>query len=275
MTKEELDAVKGIVNLAIENTDTINKVWLPIAALTISALTFTVSVIALVVNRRTQRAVAQLQTTTQLQIADLQRATQERVASESLEHQRQALRQQLAAQELASRRIANNNIATKRQTWIDEIRKDMASYLAIWTDLASRWNAFLRRHPSIDNYDAEQKADFQKELQSILGEIALSRRQVDEFHARIVLRLNPAKAEHVELERLMIQLRDNFYLAEPMAPETFEKQSIEFGKTRVQIIRVQRSILKIEWERVKQETYVNPMDALGATEAATQAPIAP
>src|SRR3546814_21169594 len=78
-------------------------------------------------------------------VARSQRKTQLKLAEQQTSEHKEALRDQLSMQELASRRIANASISAKRQVWIDELRKDVATYLSIWQEISYRWDDVVNK----------------------------------------------------------------------------------------------------------------------------------
>jgi hypothetical protein len=233
MTPDDIAAIQKIVHDAMQSVEFINKVWIAGAAVV-------VSVFAAVVASSTQMLVARSQRKTQLRLAD-QQALQ----------QRQALSEQLSMQELASRRIANANVSAKRQTWIDELRKDIARYLSLWQEISYRWDAIVSESRT------EEISD--QALESFNKSIAEMRMEALELQLRIELRLNMTESDHRDLKVLMKDLEASTILFQrtvsALPPADIQKV---FAAIRQQLIAKSQKILKNEWERVKKESYADP-----------------
>ncbi|MGE6493784.1 hypothetical protein ACW9FB_11895 [Ralstonia mannitolilytica] len=236
VSPQDLTAFQHIVQDALQNVEFINKVWIAGAAVAVSLFAALVASI------------------TQMLIARWQRKTQLRLAEQQAQQQKQALSEQLSMQELASRRIANANISAKRQVWIDELRKDIAKYLALWQDISYRWGAIVSK--------PRKEAASDEELDAFSRPIAEMRREAHELQMRIELRLNMIEDKHQELKTLMRKLEASTVLYQRTASQ-FPPEAIqaEFKKISQHIITKTQEILKEEWDRVKEESYADPNDS--------------
>jgi hypothetical protein len=138
-----------------------------------------------------------------------------------------------------AKRQAADNVSSKRQNWIDELRKDTAEFLVLMARLEE-----LRRPPA--DIDAQQ-------AQRNFEDLAQANLRASELAIRIKLRLNPHEDEHKELVRLFGVLSDA--CKDPPEDETAEQAKAAqkaFGKARDNVVSHVQSILKHEWERVKR-----------------------
>ena len=217
----------------MQNIEFINKVWIAGAAVL-------VSLFAAVVASLTQMLIARTQRKTQLKLADQQTA-----------QQKQSLSEQLSMQELASRRMALANISTKRQMWIDELRKDIAAYLSLWQEI------FYRGAAIVSEPRAEAISD--PILERFKAPVAEMRKDALELRLRIELRLNMTEPDHQDLKALMQNLEETTILLQRTV-STLPPSNIQttFRHTLEQLIIKTQKILKDEWERVKRESYADP-----------------
>jgi hypothetical protein len=125
-----------------------------------------------------------------------------------------------------------------RQTWIDGLRSDLASFFAAVRAFARSTEE--RAHGQANGLPSTPFA-FTEETVSML------RHQVAEVRYRIQLRLNPKEADHRELLQLMTA-----------AVEMQQKAMAEQARTEEVLAAVEAAatfapqVLKVEWERVKQ-----------------------
>lgn len=164
----------------------------------------------------------------QFMIAKRQVAMQEEISKRQTETQ----------QQIAKRQIADS-ISSRRQVWIDELRKDASEYLT----LIARLQELKRPTPELSVED--QKLNF--------DEIASSNARAHELAVRIKLRLNPKEEEHNKLVRLLEDLSSA--CVDPPPDETAEQMQLannKFINARHNVISHLQTILKHEWERVKR-----------------------
>ena len=164
----------------------------------------------------------------QFKIAKRQVAMQEEIAKRQIETQ----------QQVATRQIADS-ISSRRQVWIDELRRDMAEFLTLLARIEE-----LRR-PAPNLCEEDQKTNFE--------EMAAANARAHELGIRIKLRLNPLEEEHNKLVQLLRALAD--VCIDPPSSETDEQKRsamLAFRKAIDDVVRHLQTILKHEWERVKR-----------------------
>jgi phage tail sheath gpL-like len=210
-TPEICAAVAGI------GAEEFNKIALGVAA-----------IVALFLGPFMQWLIARRQFAIQSSIAERQATTLADITARQLETQQQIARRQIA-----------DSIATKRQAWIDELRRDTAEYLklagAVWS---------LRRPNVLGSPDEQKKRE---------AEIVETTRREGELGIRIQLRLNPTEQEHKDLVKLFAELKDA--CAKPKADASDNEQAEDmknFGRKRYDVVDQVQKILKSEWERVKR-----------------------
>ena len=138
---------------------------------------------------------------------------------------------------IAKRQINASNVSSKRQVWIDELRKDVAEALAVIARIQElkRPNPGLIREELLDIFDKRMEA----QLRAI------------ELRMRITLRLNPNEQDHIDLEEAFRNLSDSS--PDPKPNETEQDLLAlqkKFASARDEVIKITRKILKIEWNRV-------------------------
>lgn len=125
-----------------------------------------------------------------------------------------------------------------RQTWIDALRQDLATFFATA-------RAFARANQELQHFGLGGQGG--APLSFTEQKISDLRYQIAETRYRIQLRLNPKEPEHVELLRLM-----------QAAIEKQQSALATHNATDEVLLAVERAaefapqILKTEWERVKQ-----------------------
>lgn len=138
-----------------------------------------------------------------------------------------------------ARRQAADNISSKRQNWIDELRKDSAEFL----QLLARLEELQRPNPNL----------FTEDKKLVFDEKALASARANELGIRIKLRLNPNESNHKKLVELFGILHAT--LKEPSQDESDIQKAAakkEFMVARDKIIDHLQIILKFEWDRVKK-----------------------
>lgn len=187
-----------------------------------------VALIALVLGPLMQFKIAKRQVVIQEEIAKRQVVMQKEIAERQTETQ----------QQIAKRQIADS-ISSRRQVWIDELRRDASEYLA----LLDRIKELKRPAPNLSEED--QKKNFEED--------AAATARARELGIRINLRLNPLEEEHNKLVRFLNSLALDAD-TDPLRNETDEQKRSAlnaFGKARSDVVSHLQSILKHEWERVK------------------------
>ncbi|MBB4223955.1 hypothetical protein [Variovorax guangxiensis] len=199
------------------NPDDFNKVVLAIVAL-----------ISLIVAPIVQFAIARRQLRTQEALAKRQLDAQEQIAA----------RQLLLQQQLASRQIADS-ISSRRQVWIDEIRKDVSEMVTLFGRVGEL------RHLMSQQESSDQKKTF--------GELSAAQLRGHELSMRVRLRLNPGESKHNDFVDLMRKLGDSIGQLPPDAtPGKWAASQELFAKVRAEVIQHLQGILKDEWERIKR-----------------------
>lgn len=151
-----------------------------------------------------------------------------------------AKRQTETQQQIATRQIADS-ISSRRQVWIDELRRDASEYL----ELLARLEGLKR--PALNLCEEDQKKNFE--------EMAAANARARELGIRINLRLNPLEEEHNKLVRLLNAPALLHVDTDPPPNETDEQKRAAwnaFGKAKSDVVSHLQTILKHEWERVKR-----------------------
>jgi hypothetical protein len=145
----------------------------------------------------------------------------------------------LVSWKIAKRQITASNVSSKRQVWIDELRRDVAEALALLSRIQE-----LKR-PSPDLGREEQLDVFDRRMEAELRAI--------ELLMRIKLRLNPNEQEHNELVTAFQEA--SRVAPDPQWGETDEARrrlQAEFGAARDNVLEITQKILKSEWNRVRR-----------------------
>ena len=198
-----------------------------------------VAIVALFLSPLMQWAIARRQTAVQSEIADRQVKIQADIAARQLEAQEQLAKRQLETQEQIARRQIADSIATKRQTWIDELRKDAAEYFKL---LEHRWA--LKRPNDVGSLEDRKKREL---------DVVETTRRASELGIRITLRLNPTEEKHDKLRSLFRDLYAACGDPPPNASDAEQEADLKnFGEKRSSAVAQLQLILKEEWERVKR-----------------------
>lgn len=139
---------------------------------------------------------------------------------------------------IAERQINASNVSSKRQVWIDELRRDVAEALT----LISRIQELMRPSPEL-NRD-EHLDVFDRRMEAEL--------RATELLIRIKLRLNPNERVHKDLEEALRKLRNAS--PDPALGETDEDRRAlqrHFVSARDEVLTITQQILKSEWNRVR------------------------
>ena len=178
-----------------------------------------VALVALFLGPRMQWRIAQKQVQMQADIAKLQIETQSRIAT---------------------RQIADN-ISTKRQNWIDELRKDAAEFLTVVGRLEE-----LKR-PRVEQMlsTAGVVDDFKERLAAEM--------RAKELRTRIVLRLNPNETGHnLLVQKIGDMASKGYHLNRKYSADDEQQAADEFNAASNAVVEHLQAILKQEWERVKR-----------------------
>ncbi len=164
-----------------------------------------------------------------------------RIAKRQVKMQVETAKLQIETQSrIATRQIADN-ISTKRQNWIDELRKDAAEFLTVVGRIQE-----LKR-PRVEQFIAmtEIAGDFKERLAAEM--------RAKELGTRITLRLNPNENEHNRLVELIGAMAlKGYVLNQQYKPEEEKIIAQEFNEASNAVVRHLQLILKHEWERVKK-----------------------
>jgi len=231
----DLATFKAILDNGLANVDSFNKVY-------VAALSGGVAFVALVVGALVQLAIMKRQLKAQREIA---------------ENQQRISMKQLDIQLSANRRLAHDNIATKRQEWINGLRSDLSLYLAMWQDISFRWQAIVdRASEEIERvrHGIPVEHPVEAGLPRFETEVADLRFRAHEIVLRIRLRLNPKEEHHNDLVELVERLErnvDKFKRTQSNEPTVIIQERIH--TIMELIVKQAQIILKEEWDRVKGE----------------------
>lgn len=174
----------------------------------------------------------------QWRMASRQMKLQEQIAKRQVEMQEQIAKRQVEMQQQIATRQAADNVSSKRQNWIDELRKEAAEYFALRAKIEH-----LRRPMGTvkaDEADRNWEAQFAASVKS------------NELANRLLLRLNPNEDDHKLLAKLLANLGEA--AGDPIAGETTEQKLAaidRFNDANAECVAHLQTILKKEWERVK------------------------
>ena len=129
-------------------------------------------------------------------------------------------------------------VSEMRQAWIDGLREDLAKFFAGFRYLANAVHDVLEAGKDGRTRPYPASADH----------IADSLMTIGETRYRIKLRLNKMKTEHIELERLVDAVVDQYNAEGSNNPKMRENVFAAIGLATNQ----SRTVLKTEWERVKR-----------------------
>jgi len=164
-----------------------------------------------------------------------------RIAKRQIQMQAEITKLQIETQShIATRQIADN-ISSKRQNWIDELRKDAAEFLTV----VGRIQELKRPRGEQLIAMTETAEDFKERLAAEV--------RAKELGIRIKLRLNPNEAEHNRLVELIGEMSSKGYdLNRNYSPVEEEQAARAFNEANNAVVRHLQTILKHEWERVKK-----------------------
>lgn len=148
-------------------------------------------------------------------------------------------------------------ISGSRQAWINELRADVAEYISIADHMLSIYDRAVSAvsnaqagnepatYPSYGHAVLEKMREFGLLDQEMKFEAAL---------ARIVMRINPGNIADQLVETSARSLKKHLLdSVEQAVPSTMDLV-VEFRRLREDLIAATRSVLKHEWEKIKQET---------------------
>lgn len=165
----------------------------------------------------------------------------------------------LGMQLFVSHRATASFVGDKRQKWIDELRVDMASHLALSQEMAWKWDALRGRTALKVGQEAkgsqEAAARIQQEAaDAFSSENGARDREHQERHFRIKFRLNPKEPLHISLRTQLDNIREVLTDIQRSRSET--DLSALMGRMMNlidQSAMLTEQVLKAEWIRVKQE----------------------
>ncbi|MCF7767282.1 hypothetical protein [Achromobacter pulmonis] len=177
---------------------------------------------------------------------------------------RRQIAKQLDLQHLVSHRTTATFVADKRQKWIDELRTDMAFYLALSQEIVWKWDGMRSRAALRVQEDAKNDAGeidpvmaskiFQDVADAFSPENGARDREHQERHIRLMFRLNPKKDLHVKLRECLDLIRKSLHRTQGARTRAEAKELLD---RTIHLIREAQdqteAILKAEWQRVKQE----------------------
>ncbi|HCI1651744.1 TPA: hypothetical protein NOE00_002094 [Pseudomonas aeruginosa] len=178
---------------------------------------------------------------------------------------RRQITKQLDLQHLVSHRTTASFVADKRQKWIDELRTDMAFYLALSQEIAWKWDSMRARlalriaDEATDHLTgkvdmARASKIHQEAADAFAPENGARDREHQERHIRLMFRLNPKKELHIKLRECLDAVRTA--LKETQSAKTVVEAKALLDDTLRLVGEAQEhteAILKAEWQRVKQE----------------------
>lgn len=189
----------------------------------------TVAIAALFLGPWMQWRIAKKQVQMQASISRRQIAIQARIAKRQVETQAS----------IASRQIADN-ISTKRQNWIDELRKDSSEFLTVVGHIQE-----LKRPQVVSATGGSSAENFKERLKAEM--------RAKELFTRIRLRLNPTESAHNKLVELIMTIAEKGYdLNRPYTQAQELQAAQEFSRATHAVVEHLQVILKSEWERVKR-----------------------
>ncbi len=235
----EADIIRALPELvasAVHNADAFNKVWGVVVPLLSVLVGSVISLLG------------------QYWLDHRKRVAEDKNSERASNEEDKRLEGQLEMQDIASQRKAHAKVAQMRQVWINDLRGDMATYLAMWQDVSWRWQAIVEKPRT------ELAPDM--ELESFTMPIIELRRKAHELQLKIVLRLNMAEKPHRELREMMTLLEGTTSLYKrdlsSLPPQLVQDK---FCNT-VQLITAKvQDILKREWIVVKGELGVHAAGA--------------
>lgn len=164
-----------------------------------------------------------------------------RIAQKQVQMQADIAKLQIETQSrIATRQIADN-ISTKRQNWIDELRKDAAEFLTVVGRLEE-----LKR-PRVEQMlsTAGVVDDFRERLAAEM--------RARELRTRIVLRLDPNETGHnLLVQKIGDMASKGYHLNRNYSADDEQQAADEFNAASYAVVEHLQAILKQEWERVKR-----------------------
>jgi hypothetical protein len=134
---------------------------------------------------------------------------------------------------IAKKQIIGNVIASNRIKWIEDLRVDIAEFVAL----------FSEHIYEIGNYHLLKDGDSRKTKLESLAEIV---RKVSTKRFLIRIKLNPDEQDHVELLNMLDESRQTSiaYLDDKAKP-------VDIPEFSSRVAKIARSITKAEWKKAK------------------------
>lgn len=168
----------------------------------------------------------------------------------------------LGVAKASTARTASTFIADKRQKWIDDLRSDMALYIANTHELVALWLMFTQAEgKKYDDYGDQETAsamfnaylDAYSKLMRDTAERDAAHQQV---LTRIRFRLNPSEAPHLELLKTLYGVRHTFETMLNLIGHLDWTASRLSSKIYIDLEKCSsftQAILKGEWNRLNRE----------------------
>ncbi|MGR2678708.1 hypothetical protein [Chromobacterium haemolyticum] len=166
-------------------------------------------------------------------------------------------------QRLVSNRSTASFVADKRQKWIDELRSDIAPYLALTQEIVCKWNIVREEMDRLYRVQRQPPNDIEEDkannrcislIDDFNKDIGVRDREHQEKHFKILLRLNAKEADHILLRDCLNNIRKKLkelQLFESQESATVNSREVE--SLIEEAMQISEVILKREWTRVKQE----------------------
>lgn len=171
----------------------------------------------------------------QWQIAKRQANLQENVAKRQAELQEQIAQRQVEIQSDIAKRQAADNVSSKRQVWIDELRKETA-------EIAVTSMYFKKLRDTFFRLPLDQK-------EAALEKIEVLDQRISELAVRIRLRLDPDNQEHAKVGILVVK----YLQSQSLNPgnEAGSAVPISDEALLLAVIDQVQAVIHQEWQRVR------------------------
>jgi hypothetical protein len=183
-----------------------------------------------------------------------------RIASKNREQLTKLSSDALEVQRLVSHRASASFIADKRQKWIDELRSEVATYLALSEEITAAYAVmFAKAGERLDEVSVLREGDLKgadrvrEEFDKLNGPRI---RQHHESLIRTTLRLNKGEVEHRNLLSELQTIRELLQACEKESRGDTYNETDAFKHVADHVVvaaDLTSVILKSEWTRVKQE----------------------
>jgi hypothetical protein len=252
MTPQDLAALTALIHDSLKDSDHYNKVVVGTFTVLGAFLGVVLGVIIQYLNalwqRRSTERIALGGEALQREVTKDQLDLQEALARSQADLQRGLLDDQLAMQKTIAERAAIDNVSAKRQSWINDLRDDMAAYLTLQQEIAYAWHAAIFKNQNPHEASKQVSPDDHSAKISPLHKDAL------ENELRIFLRLNPDEEKHVDLRHCMEKLTATIQEFKRNNPKNHHIDVLLLTTREVinECVSKTQRILKEEWIRVKE-----------------------